>query len=169
MWDGVVSFGYKITGHYPYAVQNHICFSKPQNRPVHSFTSSQILEYGTILNTTKLISHYHMEDILGNPDGYQQENTFASGLNIVRHKQIPFDSSFRHDPDSALTFRNRYSNRGCRAKYLIYDGFRNETLGDNISYGTFIQNQMLCRLHASFSTNGFRTTLWCYQDGFYSS
>ncbi|MBR4320075.1 MAG: hypothetical protein IKI37_01880 [Oscillospiraceae bacterium] len=167
MWDGVVSFGYKLTGHYPYVLQNHICFSPPQNRPEHSFTANQILESGSEFNTTRLISHYHMEDILGNPNGYQQENPFASGLHIVRHKQIPFDNSFRHDPDSALTFRNHYSNRASRAKYLIYNGFRNETLGDSISYNTFIQSQPLCRMHASFSANGFRTMLWCYQDSFY--
>lgn len=169
MWDGVVSFGYKLTGHYPFVMQNHICFSKPQNRPVHSFSINQILEYGTMLNTTKLISHYHMEDISANPNAYQQENPTASALNIVRHKQIPFDNSFRHDPNSALTFRNLYSKRAYSSNYLIYDGFSNENLGDSISFGTLIQNQMLCRLHASFSTNGFRTTLWCYQDGFYSS
>jgi hypothetical protein len=73
MWDGVVSFGYKLTGHYPYVLQNHICFLPPQNRPEHSFTANQILESGSEFNTTRLISHYHMEDIFGNPNGYQQE------------------------------------------------------------------------------------------------
>lgn len=169
MWDGVVSFGYKLTGHYPFVVQNHICFTKPRNRPNHSFSTSQILEYGTTLTTTKLISHYHMEDISGNPNMYQQENPTASAFHIVRHKQIPFDNSFLYSPDLALTFRNLYSNRGCQANYLLYDGFSNENLGDTISYGTLMQNQTLCRLHTSFSTNGFRTALWCYQDGFYSS
>lgn len=168
MWDGIVSFGYKLTGHYPYIIQNQVCFSRPQNRPVSAFTSGQVLESGTVLNTTKLISHYHMEDINGNPNAYQQENQVASALNIVRHKQISFDRSFLHAPNTALTFRNLYSQRGYRANYLIYDGFRNENLGDTISYSSLIPNQTLCRLHATFGTNGFRTKLWCYQDGFYS-
>ena len=167
MWDGVVSFGYKLTGHYPYVLQNHICLSAPHNTAHTEFSQNQVLEYGSSIDTTKLISHYHMEDINGNPNSYQKANPAASAFNIVRHKQIPFDRSFLHDPDDALTFRNLYSCRGCNAKYLVYTGFQNEMLGQKISFGNFIQNQTVCRVRTSFGAGGFRTKLWCYQDGFY--
>jgi len=167
MWDGVVSFGYKLTGHYPYIQHNHICLSPPQNSTPVIFSENQVLEYGSCLDTTKLISHYHMEDINGNPDSYSQENQAASAFDIVRHKQIPFDRSFLHDPDDALTFRNLYSCRGCKAEYLVYSGFQDELLGQKFSFGDFIQNQTICRVRTTFGSNGFRTKLWCYHDGFY--
>ena len=167
MWDGVVSFGYKLTGHYPYILHNHICLSPPQNTNHTTFSENQVSEYGSYTDTTKLISHYHMEDINGTPNSYQQSNPAAAAFNIVRHKQIPFDRSFLHNPDDALTFRNLYSCRGCRAKYLVYAGFQNELLGHRITFGNFIQNQTVCRVQTTFGPNGFRTKLWCYQDGFY--
>lgn len=168
MWDGVVSFGYKLTGHYPYVLHNHICLSAPQTTTPTEFRQNQVLEYGTVTDTTKLISHYHMEDISGTPDVYQQENSSASAFNIVRHKQISFDSSFLHDPDDALTFRNLYSRRGCESSYLVYDGFQNEMPGQNLTFGTHIQSETICRVRTTFGTNGFRTRLDCYHDGFYN-
>ncbi|MBR1555904.1 MAG: hypothetical protein IJ644_11020 [Oscillospiraceae bacterium] len=168
MWDGVVSFGYKLTGHYPYVLHNHICLSAPQASTPKQFQQSQVLEYGTVTDTIKLISHYHMEDISGNPDVYQQENSSASAFNIVRHKQISFDNSFLHDPNDALTFRNLYSRRGCNSSYLVYDGFQNEMISQHITFGTHIQNETVCRVRTTFGTSGFRTRLDCYHDGFYN-
>ena len=168
MWDGVVSFGYKLTGHYPYILHNHICLSAPQAGTSAEFQQNQVLEYGTVTDTVRLISHYHMEDISGTPDVYQQENASASAFNIVRHKQISFDSSFLHSPDEALTFRNLYSRRGCESRYLIYDGFQNEMLGQSVTFGTHIQNETVCRVRSTFGKDGFRTRLDCYHDGFYN-
>lgn len=167
MWDGVVSFGYKLTGHYPYIQHNHICLSPPANTTPVEFSENQVLEYGSYTDTTKLISHYHMEDINGTPNIYQKTNQTASAFNIVRHKQIPFDRSFLHDPDDALTFRSLYSCRGCQGKYLMYSGFQNELLGQKITFGNFIQNQTVCRVRTIFGSTGFQTKLFCYQDGFY--
>ena len=169
MWDGVVSFGYKLTGHYPYILHNHICLSAPQTATPSQFQQNQVLEFGTVTDTTRFISHYHMEDISGTPDAYQQANPSAAAFNIVRHKQIKFDSSFLHDPDDALTFRNLYSRRGCQSSYLIYNGFQNEMIGQTITFGTHIQNQILCRVHTTFGADGFRTRLDCYHDGFYNN
>ena len=167
MWDGVVSFGYKLTGHYPYIQHNHICLSAPQDSTPLQFSESQVLEYGSCLDTTKLISHYHMEDINGTPDSYSQANPAAAAFSIVRHKQIPFDRSFLHDPDDTLTFRNLYSRRGSQADYLVYSGFQNELIGQKFSFGNLFQNQTICRVRTTFGQNGFRTKLWSYHDGFY--
>lgn len=174
MWDGVVSFGYKITGHYPYVTGNHIHLLKPsknsENNPITEFSPGEVLEYGTLQEYSRMISHYHMSDMLNNtPDAFIQENSLASGLKIVRHKHIDFDNSFRHAPDLALAYRNSYSNRGCRADYLICDGFRNQQLGDQIQFGDVIPAQTLCKVRAVYSPQGFRTELTCYQDGFYNN
>ncbi|MBD5142830.1 MAG: hypothetical protein HDT22_04365 [Ruminococcus sp.] len=168
MWDGIVSFAYKITGRYPYVKQNHICLFQSQDGFSTEFTKNQVLEYGSTQDYSKLISHYHMSDILDNANAYQQENAIAISAEITRHKQIDFDNSFRHAPEMALTFRNLYSRRGCQAKYLVYDGFGNEQIGHKISFQDFLQNQTVCRICTTFGTQGFRTKLWCYQDGFYN-
>ena len=169
MWDGVVSFAYKITGHYPYVMQNHICLSKPKNSFSTEFNKNQILEYGSIQDYSKLVSHYHMSDVLDNSNAYQKENSIAISAEIIRHKHIDFDNSFRHAPEMALTFRNLYSCRGCKAKYLVYNGFGNEQIGHQITFQDFLQNQVVCRVRTTFGTQGFQTKLWCYQDGFYNN
>lgn len=169
MWDGIVSFTYKITGHYPYVKQNHICLSKPQNSFFTEFHKNQILEYGSTQDYSKLISHYHMSDLLDNFNAYQKENPIAISAQITRHKYIDFDNSFRHAPEMALIFRNLYSCRGCKTKYLVYHGFGNEQIGHQISFQDFLQNQTVCRVRMTFGTQGFQTKLWCYQDGFYNN
>ncbi|MDE6657187.1 MAG: hypothetical protein K2J88_01215 [Oscillospiraceae bacterium] len=169
MWDGIVSFVYKITGRYPYVNQNHICVFTPQDSFSTEFHKNQILEYGTVQDYSKLVSHYHMSDLLNNPNVYQQENNLATNAKITRHKYIDFDDSFRHAPEMALTFRNLYSRRGCQAKYLVYNGFGNEQIGHKITFQDFLQNQTVCRIRTTFGTQGFKTKLWCYQDGFYNN
>lgn len=168
MWDGVVSFAYKLTGHYPYIQQNHICLFPPHEDSLTVFTENQVLDYGTCIDTTKLISHYHMEDLAGRLNAYQKINPMAETFQIVRHKYIPFDQSFAHDPEQALIFRNRYSCRGCVSSYLLYNGFRNEMLGQRISFGDLIRDETVCRINITFGVNGFRTKLSCYHDGFYN-
>ncbi|MDE5884815.1 MAG: hypothetical protein K2H29_07065 [Oscillospiraceae bacterium] len=173
MWDGVVSFCYKLTGHYPYVTENHIHLLKPsknpENNPITEFSPGEVLEYGTLQDCSRMISHYHMSDMLNDtPDAFMQENSLASGLKIVRHKHIDFDNSFRHAPDLALAYRNSYSNRGFRADYLVYNGFYNLQLGNQIQFGDIIPAQILCKVHAVYSPQGFRTELTCYQDGFYN-
>ena len=168
MWDGVVRFGYKITGHYPYIMHNYIALSAPSGRDLLNLNASRVLEYGTVTDNKRLISHYHMEDINGNPNAYHQENTEATASEIVRHKQIVFDGCFLQNPDDALTFRNLYSQRGSHAKYVVYDGFDNLHIGHRLTFGDFIEDETVCRIRMSFGTNGFQTKLWCYHDGFYN-
>ena len=167
MWDGIVSFCYKITGHYPYITHNYIHLSLPETPVTAEVTSGQVLEYGSVLDTARFISHYHMESISGEANAYQQENPTAVAYEIVRHKQIPFDSSFLHSPNDALTFRNLYSRRGSHAKYVVLDGFDNAHIGRKLTFGDFIRNETVCRIRITFSAKGFRTKLWCYHDGFY--
>lgn len=173
MWDGIVSFGYKLTGHYPYVTGNHIHLTKPSGNPdenhISEYSPGDVLEYGTLQDHSRMISHYHMSDMLDNtPDAFIRENSMAIRAEIVRHKQIDFDNSFRHAPDLALAYRNSYSNRGCRGDYLICNDFRNPQLGDQLRFGDLIPAQTICKIRAVYSPQGFRTELTCYQDGFYN-
>lgn len=168
LWDCVVCFGYKLKHHYPYVMGNKICLTPSASAQLHSFTENQVVEYGTILDTTKIISHCHMEGIDGTEDAYEQENPPAATLNIVRHKRISFDRQFLSNPADALSIRNRMSLRGYQAKYLIYNGFANEQLGERISFGTFLDQRIICRVRMTFGQSGLRTKLWAYEDGFYN-
>ncbi len=167
LWDSVVTFVYKVSRRYPFVDNNMVRMTFDAEPRIHVPVTKRITETGTVTDTTRLVSHYHMEDIEGTPDAYTEENTAATAMQIVRHKQIPFDRQFLSNPQSALTFRNLYSCRGYRAKYVTYHGFANEKLGEKIRCGQFLQDATICRVRMTFSAQGLRTTVWAYEDGFY--
>lgn len=167
LWDCVVSFGYKSKHHYPYVMGNRICLSPPDSATVHKIAEDRVVEFGSATDTTKLISFCHMEGFDGTEDAFEQENLPAAAYHIVRHKRISFDRQFLSGPIEAVMFRNLTSLRGCRSKYLVYEGFDNEQLGERVSFGTFLENRIICRVRLTFGQNGVRTKLWAYEDGFY--
>lgn len=167
LWDCIVHFGYKLTGKHPYAAENEIRLTLPEDATVH--TVGEAVSFGTVYDTTKLVSHYHMEDIAGNPNVYEEENQAAIGAEIVRNKQISFDQQYLSEPGKALSFRNKFSQRGWKAKFVEYAGFENEMLGDRVSFGQFLENGVVCRVRFSFGRSGWRTRLWVYEDGFYAN
>lgn len=168
LWDCIAHFGYKLTSHYPYVVDNRIMLSLPESAVLHTIAEEAIVESGTVYDTSRLMSHYHMADMEGNPNVYQQSNPAAAEAEIVRHKQIAFDRQYLSEPMNALSFRNQFSQRGWKAKYVVYDGFDNEKVGDRMSYGQFVQNKVICRVRFTFGNGGWRTKLWMYEDGFYN-
>ena len=166
LWDCVGVFVYKLANRYPFVRNNQVCFTLDPDAAVHE--PSQIVTAGELLDSTRLISHIHMEDTDGNPNAYQEENLAARDLQIVRHKQISYDKQFMMNPSYALTYRNRFSDRGMRAKYVTYAGFCNEQLGERVSCGQLLQEDTICRVRLTFGPQGLRTSLWAYEDGFYN-
>lgn len=168
MWDSIVNFGYKLTGKYPFVRNNTVRITPPVTDGRHVILKdADVLEYGTLLDTTKLVSHFHMADLTGNYDAYQLENTAATAAGIVRHKQITFDEQYLADPEQALVFRSLYSQRGWRAKYVEHVGFANEHVCDRVTFGTFLKGALITKVRMTFGENGVRTKLWAYDDGFY--
>ena len=167
LWDSVATFVFKSTGRYPYVQNNFVRFTLEPEPHTYSPPKSRVVQTGNLVDTTRLISHYHMEDINGNPNVYEQENPAAQHALIVRHKQIPFDRQFLSNPMLALSYRNRFSCRGTRAWYVTYAGFANEQLGDRLRYSETVQGR-ICRVRMTFSGQGYRTTLWKYEDGFFN-
>ena len=166
LWDSVAIFVYKIAGRYPFVQNNHIRFTLDAQPAVH--VPAQITESGDILDSTKLFSHFHMEDIQGNPDAYSLENLTARQVQVVRHRQIGFDRQFLIDPNLALSYRSQFSCRGFRSRYVTYAGFENEQLGEKVRCGQLLQDQTICRVRLTFGSQGLRTSLWAYEDGFYN-
>ena len=167
LWDCIVHFGFKLTGGHAYTAGNMVRMTLPET--VRHLTVPAAVSFGMEYDTTKMVSCYHMEAIDGTADGYVQDNPAAAGAEIVRHKRIPFDRAYLSDPVKALTFRNLYSNRGWRAKFVEYAGFSDEALGEKISFGELLQEERICRVRVTFGGNGLRTKIWAYQDGFYNN
>ncbi len=166
LWDCVGVFVYKLANRYPFVRNNQVCFTLDPDAAVHAPTG--IVTAGEVLDSTRLISHIHMEDTDGTPNVYQEENLAARALQIVRHKQIGFDKQFVMNPGYALTYRNKFSCRGMRAQYVTYAGFGNEQLGEKVSCGQLLQEKTICRVRLTFGSQGLRTSLWAYEDGFYN-
>ncbi len=168
IWDSIVNFGYKMTGKYPYVRGNTVRITPPDTDGRHVLLKdTDVVEYGTELDTTKLVSHFHMADVTGNYDAYQLEDAQATAAQIVRHRQIAFDEQYLSDPEQALQLRSLYAQRGCRAKYVEHLGFANEQVCDRVTYGSFLKGATITRVRMTFSENGVRTKLWAYDDGFY--
>lgn len=168
LWDSILHFAYKLTGGCAYTAENTVRLTMPADAPVRTLTSSLVTAYGSVYDTQRLMSHYHMEDISGNPNAYSRENSDAVAAEIVRHRQIPFDRQHLSDPNQALTFRDRFSQRGWRARYAEYCGFQNEMLGDRVQMQPFLDGERICRVRTVFGQNGLRTRLWVYEDGFFN-
>lgn len=169
MWDSVINFAYKLTGHHPFIRGNTVCFTPPDGGVHVELSAARVLEYGVMQDTTRLVSMYHMADASDNYDAYQLENPPAVQADIVRHKQLLLDRQYLSEPEQALQFRCQFSQRGWRSKYVTYSGFEAEQLCDRVSFGTFLQNARICRIRMVLGGSGVRTTLWAYDDGFYHS
>ncbi len=167
MWDSIVSFCYKLSGRYPYIYGNMVRLTPHANPQVTAPAAAQVLEYGSMTDTTKLVRMYHMEDMQGNPDVYALENAAAAEAELVRHRQIAMDREFLYDPEAALRFRNAFSQRGCRGHYVEYAGFANEQICDRVTFGTELAEAVICRVRMQLDGRGLRTKLWAYEDGFY--
>ena len=166
MWDGVASFAYQFTGHYPYVRGNCICVTAPSGGTLH--TPGTILASGEESDLRRMVSHLHMEDINGNPDVYRQTNAQAALLEIVRHRHLPLDRTFLYAPEEALRWRIRYSNRGRYARYIRALGFYDMHIGDRVEAAGVLEADTVCRVRITFDGNAVQTQVWSYEDGFYT-
>lgn len=169
LWDSILHFVYKLTGGCAYTAENMVRVTLPADAPVHTLSEGLVTAFGTVYDTQRLMSHYHMEDISGTPNAYSQQNPVAVAAEIVRHRQIPFDRQHLSDPNQALIFRNLFSQRGWKARYAEYAGFHNEMPGDRASMQPFLDGERICRVRTSFGSGGLRTRLWVYEDGFFNT
>ena len=166
LWDCIVHFVYKLTGGCAYTAGNMVRMTLPEQP--RTVTVPAAVDYGIGYDTTKMVSCIHMEGLDGTADAYVQVNPEASAAEIVRHKRIPFDRAYLSDPTQALTFRNLYSLRGWRSRFVEYAGFADEALGECVRFGDFLQGERICRVRMTFGSRGLRTKLWAYEDGFYN-
>ncbi len=168
VWDSVVNFGYRLTGHYPYIQGNTVRITVDENAQHHEFTDSDVLETGEKQDNSRLVSHFHMADLEGNYETYSLTNEAAVTAGIIRHRQLKMDQQFLSEPMKALEYRSQFCMRGCRERYMICRGFYNAPVGTRISYGDWMINAVVCRCELHFGQDGLYTKYSVYDDGFYS-
>ena len=113
VWDGVVTLCYKLLERYPYIrTANQVCLHLPEKAKSLHIQTGQTLSYGTKRRYSRLISHFHMQDVDGNYDKFSLTNPQAVAVYQLRHKQIAFDRSYLYNPQKALEFRSAASQNG---------------------------------------------------------
>lgn len=141
VWDSICNLAFRQNRIYPYIMGTNTVKITPRKYgnsnilPENYFISSGIRH-----DFTKLISHIHMQDVDGNYNIYNKDNSAAVSRNIVRHKQIPLDRQFLYDPDSAPDYKLDFSMRGMIYNYMRFRGMYELELFDRVRSGEHIVN-----------------------------
>ncbi len=167
VWDSLVNFCYKLTGHYPYVQGNTVRVTLDENPKHIVLTPEQVLETGSFRNNSRLISHFHMADPEDNYDAYSLVNETAVAAGIIRHKHMKLDRQYLSNPQQALEFRSRFCMRGCRENYVVCQGYQGGLVGNLLTCGSFLQGARICRMQMVYNQEGIRTRFSAYDDGFY--
>ncbi|MCM1132153.1 MAG: hypothetical protein NC340_01645 [Ruminococcus flavefaciens] len=165
MWDALVSLSYKLYGTYPHIQgQNKVMLTVTPGKNF-VFDTENLLNYGSEMNTVRLVSDFHMADLDDTYSKYSYNNTEAESKNIVRHRYFDLDRRFLYNPEQALLFRNAVSMRGWRRKFCTYSGYKREDLFDTVSFGD-VQNGLIKSIAITGDRNGIQTELGVYDDKF---
>lgn len=166
MWDGVVTLAYKLCGSYPFIESANCIRITPKPQPAHfSFSDSGITAYGILNDFSNLISNFDMPDIDGNYGTYSLEDSGVTANKIIRHKYIDFDREFLYNPQQALLFRNKVSNKARLCYYIEYSGYNGEDLTDTISFKS-IDTKKIGLVNIKGSPKGVFTRTGVYFDDF---
>lgn len=167
MWDSVVNLGYKLYKTYPYIKEANKIMIRPHSNPYSvMFEKNNVLKYGTAVNTTGILSHLHMQDMEGNYETYNLENTLAEKLLIVRHKQIPFDRQYLNDPDMSMNLTFALASKAWRSKYITINGTSHLDVNDAVGMDGFFDMQRVCAVMISGNSRGIQSTYYVYEDDF---
>lgn len=166
MWDAVVSLAYKLYNTYPYINgQNKIMLMAGTPEKELVFNDDNLLNYGAEVNTRRLVSDFHMEDVDGTYGKFGFHNLQAKERNIVRNKYFDLDRRFLYEPEKASEFRNDIAMRGWKRTFCTYSGYNNEDLYDTVSFGDIVKGRIKS-IKVTGDRKGIQTELSVYDDGF---
>lgn len=166
MWDALVSLSYKIHGTYPYIREaNKVMMTAKTPEKNLVFDDDMLLNHGSEMKTTRLVSHFHMADIDDTYNKYSYSNQEVIDKQIVRHRYFDLDRRFLYSPEQALLFRNALAMRGWKRKFCTYNGYKREDLYDTVSFGD-VQNGIIKSILITGDRNGVQTELSVYEDVF---
>lgn len=169
LWDAVINLTHKLNGGHPYICENNKVMVSPKENPLILTLSQQILtSTGTGLDTTKIISDIHMQDIDGNYNTYNLDNPSANSLNIVRHKHIDLDRQYLSNPQDALIHKINFSMRGYYYVYGTYNGYQGEDIGDYVTFYNYYPKSIVSKLEITGSNGNVSTKVYAYTDNYLS-
>lgn len=135
MWDGVVNLAYKLYGRYPYIRGTNTVRITPIELPVgFVYRDNAILKKGIRINTSRIISDYHMADINGSYGEFELINNETHQLNIIRNNFSELDKQFLYSPQEALVFRDCFNTREKLSHYFVYSGYNGEDITDIVTF-----------------------------------
>ncbi|MDE5946631.1 MAG: hypothetical protein K2G63_04920 [Oscillospiraceae bacterium] len=168
MWDGIVTLAYKLYRTYPFIESSNCIRITPKSEPaVFSYDDNSLTSYGKINDFSNIISHFDMPDIQGNYGTYTFQDSDAVANKIIRHKYIELDRDFLYNPQEALIFRNKISNKAKLCRYMEYHGYNGEDLTDIVSFKD-IENKKIGLLSIKGNKTGIFTRIGVYYDSFYN-
>lgn len=169
LWDAVINLTHKINGGHPYVRENNkVMVSLKDDASILELPQSLVTSTGMGLDTTKIVSDIHMQDIDGNYNTYNLNNQYASNLNIVRHKHIDLDRQYLSNPQDALIHRINFSMRGYYFVYATYNGYQGEDIGDYVNFYNYYPKSRVSKLEITGSNGNVFTKVYAYTDNYLS-
>ncbi len=167
VWDGVVTLCYKLLERYPYIREaNKVCLHLPTDTKTLHIQTGQTLSHGTKRCYSRMISHFHMQDVDGSYNKFSLVNPQAEAVYQLRHKQIAFDRSYLYDPQKALEFRSNVAQNGWFQQYFTLAGLVQCDLNDCLTVKDGIQEGRISAIIWKGTQKGITTTLSLYFDVF---
>ncbi|MGN0621237.1 MAG: hypothetical protein ACI4I9_05155 [Porcipelethomonas sp.] len=167
MWDAAVNFSFRMNGTYPYVTRVNLVRTTLKDPERHIVINGRnAVSTGVVYDKTKLLSDISMQDIDGNYDSFTIKNDRAYENEIVRKKQIPLDMQYLNDPQSALDYRIKYSERGIKCTYAEYVGYGFEELYDLMTIEGVLEEKRIHKMIVTGNGSLVKTYLGTYEDGF---
>ena len=129
VWDAIVAYSVKATGHYPYIWGRGIVRVSFDARQTINYYPNKLINKGTVMHTANILSDVYMADTT-EEYVYHSHSSDADELGISRIRYYPLDRQWLYDPDLGLSHKLNYSQRGIRERYFTYMGYLGEELMD---------------------------------------
>jgi hypothetical protein len=168
LWDAIVNLTHKVNEGHPYVCNNTVMISKKENPFTLTLTKDMVISSGAGVDTTKIVSDIHMQDINGTYSVYNLSNKVASNLNIVRHKQIDLDKQYLSNPQDALTHKINFSMRGYHFAYATYNGYQGEDICDYVTIFDYFPKSRVSKLEIDGNNGNIVTKVYAYTDNYLS-
>lgn len=169
LWDAVINLTHKLNGGHPYICENNkVMVSNKENPRVFDITKDIAISSGRGLDTTKMVSDIHMQDINGTYNTYNINNEHTEWFNISRHKQIDLDRQYLSNPQDALVHKVKFSMRGYNYGFASYHGYRGEDICDIVNIYEYFSNSKISKIEVTGSNGDVITKVYAYIDDYIS-
>lgn len=165
VWDAVTAYSIKAVGNYPYIRgENRVCITPNMGRTI-DLSSEKVIEEGSAIKSTQLLSTINMADINGDYS-YTRSDDTAVQLGIVRSKYYPLDYQWLYAPDDGLKAKLDYAARGVKELSMTFIGTWGEDIMDLIKCSGVLGGRRVHYLKVWGNRQGLFTQLKSYEDAY---